>query len=678
MARYGITPYDTDFYGAGVSALIATTMTTTPVGYGRLRVEWGTPGGQWSMLRLVRNQYGHPETVDDGVTLLLNNSGPDAVAPTDASVNQFLDGGLTQGSYFYYSLFVLTSIGTSITWRRSAIADGQAVRDYEYGRYLLDRLPGIHTTVDGEVQGQPDPGSALASFCNLLGYDLDRYRSALDHLLLLREPDRLYGALLPTYADAVGLEYEPEIGMRQNRVLLRNAAFLAMSKGTKPGALAYASALTGYGASQLAFRNLMLTQDDSSAEDSIGRWEITNGTLARDVALAPPLGDGVKGAVFPTGEFDPDGGFLQGEDDLERPGVFKVTATAATVTVNCGGSTASVETLQNSIPVVAGSSYTLSAYFRSPVTQRRPAVSILWRDKAGSQISASTSAQSTTGTVDTWQRASVTGTAPAGAVVATVQFVYTSAAVNEIQYFDAVQFERAGSASDYQGARQFVVALAAARVNEIKNGGFDANVAEWTASNSALEHETGITFNEGIGSAKVTPSAGFGLIRSATARFDPDAPISVGAQIRPVSNASIRFTLTYRDQAGTVLSTVTVPGTSCPAGQWTRVTYQGRSPVGTWTVQLDIGLASASNTGVFYVDDVLLRQADSLGNFFDLRQNPGEVVYEQPDGYPNGKIHYYPNLQARRARLLCTLGQYLPFDCNYSLRVAVPRGTALS
>lgn len=100
-------------------------------------------------------------------------------------------------------------------------------------------------------------------------------------------------------------------------------------------------------------------------------------------------------------------------------------------------------------PVTAGSTYTLSAYFRSAVTSRNCVVQVKWYDSSSALLSTSAGsavASTTTG----WVRPTVTAAAPVGAVYAVLEAVVQGTlAASEVHYVDAVLFEVAGSAGTY-------------------------------------------------------------------------------------------------------------------------------------------------------------------------------------------------------------------------------------
>jgi hypothetical protein len=97
------------------------------------------------------------------------------------------------------------------------------------------------------------------------------------------------------------------------------------------------------------------------------------------------------------------------------------------------------------VPVTAGSPWVASVYMKGSVALSGSWV-IDWHDSTGAQISGSTTQVVSITTA--WQRFSVTGTAPAGAVTAKPAFL-TSATSPDV-YFAAGQFEAGSTATSWE------------------------------------------------------------------------------------------------------------------------------------------------------------------------------------------------------------------------------------
>jgi len=94
------------------------------------------------------------------------------------------------------------------------------------------------------------------------------------------------------------------------------------------------------------------------------------------------------------------------------------------------------------MPITGGQTYTASFYIKSTVS-RNAYISLRYYDAAGAELQRNESAASETSTTE-WQRRSVSGTAPALAVAASLLMVVQNVPSGEVHYFDARLLE-AGS-----------------------------------------------------------------------------------------------------------------------------------------------------------------------------------------------------------------------------------------
>ena len=665
MSKYGITPYATDYYGPAASSLYDSNPTATPVGFSRVRIDWSTPGGTWSRIRLVRNSYGYPSTAYDGTVLVDSNSGPSATGTIDNAVNNYLDSsGLVGGKFYYYSLFVLVSTGLALTWKRSGNVQALAVYDYSYGSYLIDRLPNLY-------RGSASEGSVTENFMNLLGTDLSRLRSLMDHTLYIEDPDVVAGNLLPLLSGNFGIAYEPEIPMRQNRILLKNAAYLSQIRGTTSGITGFASALTGYGAEQLGLTNLFLNTDDAAFLNGIGLWSSSGTALSIDT-----------GGTVPT---DP---------------VLGTTLNVQPVTVPVsGGSVTAI--YGGKIPVTAGSPYVFSIFTRVDTgTDAQVTLNVEWLDSTGAAIS--TLSGTATAITSAWGRQSFSTTAPTGALHAVPSITWTDPSAGN-EYLTAVQFEPGTVLSPWVQSRKIDISLLSERVNEVINPGFDSNTYGWTGTNATLAQETTITSGGGAGALSVTPtttgtattgvltgftgtpgvfsagvpyttttttSSGLDCAAYTTIAVDPSRSLAVSAVIYPTVSGDFSITVDWKDSGGTLISSYNSPSNSLTAGSFQQISGVTSSPpLATSAV---VTFTCFGGLGLWYLDDVQAEHASVVKTYFDPRYNPGEVLFEGT--YAQSRSHLYPEYAVKKARLLDLLVQNVPVGSFFSIFFALPRG----
>lgn len=285
MSRYGIDYYGNSYYGA--SSLIsfdATPFTATASSYGEISLDWVSPTGAWAKIRLVRNSYGFPITPFDGVNLLSVFKNDDPTSYIDIS-------GLSEGRFYYYSLFVFETVQYS--WVRAGDAIGLSVKNHGNNTRMFSYLPEVTKLESAYTVDTRLNNPALSSVLNLFGFQLDYFQTLTDLLIERYNLEKVGGVLIPSMLKQFGLEYEPEIGYQQSRILVRDAIQLYKEKGSLQGLREYVKAFSGFAVPTVSnvpnptidgitvSHNLMLDYNDSSFEESIGHWEsVSNGSLS--------------------------------------------------------------------------------------------------------------------------------------------------------------------------------------------------------------------------------------------------------------------------------------------------------------------------------------------------------------------------------------------------------------
>jgi hypothetical protein len=289
MARYGINYYGLSTYGTETAVAYAANNFTATSGavndlgtqYGAITLNWNSPSGNWSKIKLVRNSYGFPVNEVDGTQLdLKNNNMFEAYKETDPTT--FIDKNLAKNAFYYYSLFVFERV--NYKWLRAGNAIGLAVEDYGYADNLYNFLPEIYKIANlNEVAGESS-NQTLYNFLSIFGFELSKYHTLTNLLINRHDTSKLNGLLLPSLLQQFGLQYEPEIGYQHARILARDAGQLYKSKGTVDGLREFLKAFTGWAVPTVASvpnptvngisvsKNLMLDYNDSSFEESVGHW----------------------------------------------------------------------------------------------------------------------------------------------------------------------------------------------------------------------------------------------------------------------------------------------------------------------------------------------------------------------------------------------------------------------
>jgi len=231
MSRYGLTRYNLGYYGdTDANPFIATSFTATENGYGYIKLSWNSPYGQWSKIKLVRNSYGFPVDAYDGIALDIKNDGA-YLAFKETDPTSYTDSAtLGDNSFYYYSLFVFETVGYS--WVRVGDTLAVSAKDYGYTDNMYNSLPEIYRTTSLGAPFDSYDNDDLYNFLSLFGFQLSLMHTYTNLLVNRYKADAIGGTLVPPFMQEFGLEYEQEIGLQQERILLQNVATILKEKGS--------------------------------------------------------------------------------------------------------------------------------------------------------------------------------------------------------------------------------------------------------------------------------------------------------------------------------------------------------------------------------------------------------------------------------------------------------------
>ena len=623
MATYGLDRYGVTTYG--VSALVeydADPFTATSEQTGQLTLRWNPPQGLWDRIRLVRNAYGNSVTADDGLVLF--------DVPEELAGTEHTDIGLAEGAWFYYSLWVREPVGVGFVWRRVADTAGLVTREHGYPNLLLERLPSVWTTRNREVGGRPDPDTQIARFLSLFGFELNVLRTSIASLRHTQDPDRMPAVLLPLAAQQLGQVYEPAIGQAQNRVLIRNSAYLYKMKGTSTAATGLATSITSWPATLTDGTNLLLEVDDSTPDQTTGQWAVANGAAVL--------------SRVPEDEEPHDATSLV---SLGGTAVFGLLATdAGRVELRLPGGRAGV-------PVTAGETYTVSAHFRDRGTARSPRVAVAFYDHLGELVEQTPEqAGASTATNDWSCRVALTALAPEDAVYLAAVLVWPTLDDEEEQLFDGVQVELAGSASDFTTARAVRLVLGPTRRNIVANPAFKTSIDGWQhdGDGQVARYDDIIRVGETDAAMRVTPGTSAG---SASTEL-PLEPLRTYTSSAWVYGPGGVYAI--------ALGELGAATRAVPADTWTRLSITRTTGESASAERLYVaGPAGAT----FRVASVLAETGVALQPYFDGDTTSGETGWA---GTPHSSPSvYYRQRVIRDNRLRDNLPRYLPHGVGFEL-----------
>jgi hypothetical protein len=470
MTRYGTDIYGVGVYGAGTTQLVefdASPFTAYPTDYSKIQLNWVVPTGDWLSIRLLRNRYGFPLTADDGDIILDTEK---ASAPNSFIDNGSLpdNAGIVQGIDYFYSLFVLKT--SDNFWYKAGDAYTVTTKDYEGIVGVYDLLPAIFKTKTYKTLSDSASNDDLISFLNIFDSYNDSIKTYGELLLNTYDPSVIHYPALPYMMKQFGSQFEPELGVQQSRIFLRNISLINKSKGSLQGLKDFIKSFTGWNVDVQPTVNLMLTFNDSSFEESVGSWEnIENANLSSVGSLiVAPYVEATTPLLYPN----------------KQNGSLKLQAISdGDVQIACGLSNPKTK----GIPVKAGNTYAFSIYTQTAVTSRKVFVDIRWYDRNGVELSRAGENQKLNLTGGWKVRVATTNTAPDDAFFAVPYIRVENCALNEVHYFDAAQFELGSEGpTNYQESRGLNISLLANRVNLISNPGFETYLTPWVATNGTI------------------------------------------------------------------------------------------------------------------------------------------------------------------------------------------------
>jgi hypothetical protein len=338
----------------------------------------------------------------------------------------------------------------------------------------------------GETLGEYD-STDLTRTISAYTFEYDKFGAELDILQKSSYQTTVHNSLLLPQMDQLGFNYEPALGDTYHRALYKAGNVINGIKGTVKSVNAYVTGLTHLGNQVTTGHNHMLDYNDSSFEESTGRWSADSGTFTANayVTSAADIGISLSAPVPPL--YDHNYSFRAvGYGSWVIP-----TATTANLTLPGSG----LSTSLYGIPVTQNVRYLFSGWVRTLAGSSTIKVQISWYDSNGVFISTNT--QSTGQTITpSWAEFTSKSDfgrngqlSPSGAVFASVNITASTSNSSTI-LFDLFQFAEASLSLEYEDARRVRVYLQGERQNLIPNPSFEEGSTGWIfSSNSSFAQD---------------------------------------------------------------------------------------------------------------------------------------------------------------------------------------------
>jgi len=613
--------------------------TATVLDYGKVKLSWsGRPIGTVIEpivnFRLLRNQQGISETAEDGVILIdavITNksqiSNGDTPAYSSPTTGPYLDypeetetTPLVGGRACHYSVWTLLE-DTTVTnnsrffWKRVdavtvIIPDqhneilGGDNRSRNTHDKVMHLLPRVITSGENDSLGEISQDTDIYNFMYGVSFTIDEMYTALDALLPDPAGQRQFPPLVNLTLLDYGLPGDNVEFSQSRRKLARDARKIVSGKGTSDSLGIFVENLTGYAPTVRSTAdlnttandavvysgkgNMMLTVQDATFYKGIGNWTASgSSTIVTENTVAVPTAQAL--AI-----------------DTTYCGLVNVAANNNFI------ANGSATPTTRGIPVVAGQTYTFSAYLKTASSTSIDTLSITWYDQFGdaSSLTQPVAGANYTATT-TWGRGVETEVAPTGAAYASLKIAFGTSGT---RYVDMVQFEKNGSESGYYEPRGLLLKLSSTKQNFIPNPSFEHGTpgTGWTTTGTAsTDADKPVGVITGTQSLKLTGSS---------------SVVSASIDNIAITNNNY-WTLSYYVKASTTVNVTTVIGgiagvtnvssVTSVGTNWIRITSTIFIPQSVASPQLDISITSASFTGSLYLDAVQLEPRYAASDYLD-------------------------------------------------------------
>ena len=625
MAKYGNVVYGGAKYGVTPKlAFSVEPMSITVLNFTDIRISWVSPTGEFTKIKLVRNQFGFPETSEDGITIWEENATEGTV-----SISSFVDGQdnpnqtpIVTGRQVYYTMFLFTD---AKVWVNAGQITDLMPFDHGVHKKIMDIIPKVFTSDIQSPLGVTDETSALYNFMGGIAFTHDQFLTQLDVLRPQHSSEGIAFSTLSQNSFSLGLVPEPAIPVKNQKRLIREALYMYSRKGMENGINAYAESLTGFAPTTTLSSNLLLSVDDSTFYGSIGNWTATNATLTSSNEQVPAAGTNVIDNVY-TGKI--------------------VAAASGSMQL---GNTAPIT---RGVPVLPDTEYIVSCKLKSPSSAGNVTLSVKFYDRHG-VITGTTQSATAVAANNTWKDASKVFTTPADASYASIQIAYSAAGT---YYFDQVCLQL-GDTVEYDEARAISLFLDSEKINYIKNPSFEVDDSDWTL--------TGATFTQD----SLVPSDGYSgdysgkFVVATTGDIETDYNIPVTAgqyynlsfYVSSDDSVAVTGVIEFFDEDDNLLEDFESEFTITDSFSRVSMTALTDSESAVSYAKVKI---SFNDDGTYYVDLIQFEKSQTATEYFDgsLPSTYGAIW----EGTANSSYtHVYPNKPLKIPRLGRTLNDWI-------------------
>lgn len=642
MGNYGNFVYGGGKYGATPKlAYSVEPMSITVLDYSRTFVEWQTPSGDFTRIRLVRSQLGYPENEEDGVIVweeFATEGNVSRVSFIDSEDAEEEIVELDPGRQVYYRMFLY--IDTEY-WVVAGQVTDVVPSDHDTQKKIMDIIPKVYTSDIQSPLGVTDPSSDLYNFMEGISFTVDQLLTQIDVLKPNHAAEQTPASLIPIELLNVGFTAEQNLPVKYQKRLGRDAFFLYANKGLIGGLGAYAEDVTGYAPDITVSPNRMLTIQDSTFFESIGNWTTSNVTLTSVTEQVPDINDLTI--------------------DEEYTGKCVTSASNAFIILG------NADPIRYGIPVTEDTDYTFGYKYKSPASAGTVTLTVKYYDKDGTDL-ASDFVGTSNSANNTWQTSWENTTTPVDAVYASLKLTFSNAGT---YYVDQVYVEEGENTDDesFQEARAVTIFLNPNKTNFIVNPSFEEGTTTWTITADADSIDVDVPGSVGAGDDSLNLDVTSGATLETESAVIPtlDSYYTLSFYAKASAELDVDVSLTPNDDG--VPTTGEATATFTLSTDWTRYTvtaYINSADIQdflTYVVSLDFEAAPGETV---LVDAFQLERSFKATDYFDgsLSSQFGVVWEETPH---ESVSHAYVNKAIKLPRLAQTISDWLPANCYWRL-----------
>ena len=646
MAKYGDVVYGGATYGATSKLTYSVEpMSVSVVQFSKALVEWASPTGNFTRFRLLRNQDGFPETQEDGV-ILYELLSTDGLSIEGLPRSSFFDGDenpddvpIIQGRNIFYAVFLYNDTNEWVVAGQisDVVPENTGATDK-----VIDLLPRVYTTPELSPLGVVDKSSDLYKFLDGFALTYEQMMTQIKIIRPAHNTDYANFSTIESEFPSLGLTEEPTIAVANQRRLIREAIPSYSTKGSVLGIQNYAEALTSYIPEGTISSNLMLTIQDSTFYNSVGRWTSEDATLTATEELLPEIQD----------------------NTIDKTWTCKVDASGVGSMV-----LGITNPITQGVPCVSLPylEYTAGLYVKSPTSAGTVTLKMhIYNPSNGTTTEVSGTPVAAN---NTWQEVTVTSVAD---LLATnthsyvgLELVWSDAGV---YYVDQVSVQQ-GTSYLYDEARALTLKLLPTKENYVKNPSFELGDTGWTLTGVTFSQDADIPFDgfPGSYSGKFVAASDWSIVSTSTLQVEPGSFFCTSMYSKSDDMAEMTMKMDVYDQDDNFVSSF--EDTHMMSGTWMRNYISGLIDA---TSNAAYAVLTFSGTaGTFYMDMIQGQDTYVPSDYFDgsLPESYG-AIWEGAEH--NSNSLYYPGKQNKMRRLAETMVDWVPMNCWW--RITTPAG----